>query len=333
MLVVVALGGHAIAPRGVAIDIATQRRNVHLAADALVRLAADHDVVLTHGNGPQVGLLAAQAQADPQAPAVPLDVLGAESDGMIGYILESELRRRLPGREIATLLTQVEVDPDDPAFGLPQKPIGPVYSIDDDPQAARLLREQADWSTIEVAPGKLRRVVASPQPTRILELAAIRKLVESKILLICAGGGGIPVARAADGELRGVEAVVDKDLTSELLALAIGADALLLLTDEPAVYADWPQTRRPIECATASELRALRLDPGSMGPKVEAACRFVEASGRRAVIGALEDAHRMLCDGAGTKVSANRLDGSFKLEGATGNVSHPRDRNHEGGLP
>jgi carbamate kinase len=324
-LVVVALGGHAIAPRGVAIDVATQRRNVHLAADALVRLAEVHDVVLTHGNGPQVGLLAAQAQADPQAPVVPLDVLGAESDGMIGYILEAELRRRLPERDIATLLTQVEVGADDPAFDRPEKPIGPVYGVDDE--------LQANWSTVEVAPGKLRRVVASPQPTQILELAAIRKLVESKILLICAGGGGIPVARASDGELRGVEAVVDKDLTSELLAEAIGADALLLLTDEPAVYTDWPEKREPIAQATASELRVLPLDPGSMGPKVEAACRFVEATGRSAVIGALEDAHRMLSDGAGTRVRPEGLDRDLEPTSAASTVSHSHHRNDEGEPP
>ncbi len=283
MLVVIALGGHAIAPPGAPLDIATQRAQVEKAVDAITAIAREHDVVVTHGNGPQVGLLAAQQNADPSLPSTPLDVLGAESDGMIGYLLESELRRRLPEREIATLLTQVEVSLEDPAFRAPDKPIGPA-----------------------TADGKRRRV-ASPKPIRILELTSIRKLVEANVVLVCAGGGGIPVARDGGGELRGVEAVVDKDFTSQLLAEAIGADALLLLTDQPAVFADWPTAQQPIERASVEALREMPLEAGSMAPKVAAACRFAESTGQLAVIGALESACDMLYGKAGTTVCADPL--------------------------
>jgi len=271
MRVVAALGGNALLRRGDPIDEETQRANVRTAAGALATIARAHELVVTHGNGPQVGLL---ARREPRAP---LDVLGAETEGMIGYWIEQELRARLPEREVATLLTQVEVDRGDPAFAHPTKPIGP----------------EGD-----------RRLVASPEPKRILALRAIRLLVDAGVLVVCAGGGGIPVAATPSGELRGVEAVIDKDLSAALLAEQLSADALLLLTDQPAVLRDWPAPARdPIRRATPAELRALALDPGSMGPKVEAACRFVERTAGRAAIGELADAARMLDGTAGTQVA------------------------------
>lgn len=274
MRVVAALGGNALLRRGEPVDPATQRDNVRRAARALAGIARAHALVVTHGNGPQIGLLARAS------PGASLDVLGAETEGMIGYWIERELRAQLPGREVATLLTQVEVDGDDPAFAHPAKPIGT---------------------------GDDRRRVASPEPRRILALAAIRLLVEAGVLVVCAGGGGIPVVAPADGAARGVDAVIDKDLSSALLAEQLGADALLLLTDAPAVFRDWPRPARDaIGRATPRELRALSFEAGSMAPKVEAACRFVERTGGRAVIGALEDAERMLDGEAGTQVEAAR---------------------------
>jgi len=271
-----------------------------VAAVAVAELARRHDVVLTHGNGPQIGWLALQAEAAAAgARPDPLDVLGAESEALIGYLVEQELAPLLPGREIATLLTQVEVDLGDPAFRTPTKPIGPLYG--GEARAVARARERG-WSMAAVH-GGFRRVVPSPEPRRIRELGVIRRLVRVGVVVICAGGGGIPVAVTAGGALRGVEAVVDKDLTAALLASELGADALLLLTDVAAVYQDWPSpAQRPLRRTTPRELRALRFEPGSMAPKVEAACRFVERSGRPAAIGALADAARVLAGEAGTLI-------------------------------
>jgi carbamate kinase len=255
-------------------------------------------VVLTHGNGPQVGLLALQALAYADVPPYPLDVLGAESEGMIGYVLEQELQNRLPERTAVTVLTQVVVDHDDPAFRRPTKPIGPVYTE----EQARRLALELGWT---VAPdgGHFRRVVASPQPLRIVELSAIRMLVDAGAIVVCTGGGGIPVTMNGAGTLRGVEAVIDKDLAAELLARSLEADFLLMLTDVPAVMRDWgAPDARPIERATPAELRTMQFADGSMGPKVDAACRFVEATGGIAAIGALGDATRIVAGEAGTRV-------------------------------
>jgi carbamate kinase len=298
MLIVVALGGNALLRRGEPLDAAALRRNVRIAAETLAELSRDHTLVVTHGNGPQVGLLALQSEAYEGVAPYPLDVLGAESDGMVGYLLEQGLRAALPSKEVATLLTQVEVSPSDPAFGHPDKRIGPIYSAIE----AESMRVSRGWSLAPDAAGGVRRVVASPEPTRIVELNTIRRLVEAEVLLICAGGGGIPVAKSPDGTLGGVEAVIDKDLTSALLAECLDAEALLLLTDQPAVYADWPQTRRPIRRATVAQLRARSFAAGSMGPKVEAACRFVESTGAQAAIGALCDGTAILNGTAGTTV-------------------------------
>lgn len=301
MLVVAALGGNALLRRGEPLDAGTQARNVAHAAAVLAALASTHDLVVTHGNGPQVGLLALQAESLSDAAPFPLDVLGAESEGMIGYLLARELRGRLPQREVATILTQVEVDPRDPAFAHPTKPIGPVYSE----ARAQEVREERGWRVQRESSGGFRRVVASPEPLAIVELEVIRLLVSSDVLVTCAGGGGIPVARSQDGTLRGAEAVVDKDLSSALLATRLGADFLLLLTDQPGVYADWPKATQLIENTTPDGLRASEFERGTMGPKVEAACRFVRDSGNCAAIGALSEASRILEEGAGTHVSPN----------------------------
>ena len=298
MLIVCALGGNALLRRGEPAEAVVQQRNVALAVDALAELARAHDVVVTHGNGPQVGLLALQGEAYGGVRPYPLDVLGAESEGMIGYLLEQGLRNQLPEREIVTLLTQVVVDPADPAFQRPEKPIGPLYS---ELQARRLARERG-WAVARDGPA-WRRVVPSPEPQAILELGAIRLLVDAGVLVVCTGGGGIPVVLGADGSLRGVEAVIDKDLSAALLARLLSADYLLMLTDVAAVERDWrtPAAQR-IGHATPAELRALTFAPGSMGPKVEAACRFVEATGGTAGIGALEDAVAVPRGDAGTLV-------------------------------
>jgi carbamate kinase len=295
---VVALGGNALLRRGEPLTAEIQRRHAAQAMTLVAELAADHDVVLTHGNGPQVGLLALQALAYADVPPYPLDVLGAESEGMIGYVLEQELQNRLPERTAVTVLTQVVVDHDDPAFRRPTKPIGPVYTE----EQARRLALELGW-TVASDGGHFRRVVASPQPLRIVELSAIRMLVDAGAIVVCTGGGGIPVTMNGAGTLRGVEAVIDKDLAAELLARSLEADFLLMLTDVPAVMRDWgAPDARPIERATPAELRTMRFADGSMGPKVDAACRFVEATGGIAAIGALGDATRIVAGEAGTRV-------------------------------
>jgi carbamate kinase len=299
-LAVVALGGNALARRGEPLDPERQRERVRAAARALAELARDHRLVVTHGNGPQVGLLALQSAALPGVPPAPLDVLGAESEGMIGYWIEQELANALPGAQVATLLTQVEVDPRDPAFARPTKPIGPVYA---EAEARRLAAERG-WS---LAPdrGGLRRVVASPVPRRILELRTIALLVAAGVLVVCSGGGGIPVVRGPDGGVRGVEAVIDKDRSAALLAADLGAERLVMLTDVGAVYADWPEpARRPIRSARAADLDPAAFDAGSMAPKIDAARRFLAAGGRSAHIGALEEAAAVAAGRAGTRIVA-----------------------------
>jgi carbamate kinase len=296
MRAVVALGGNALLRRGEQPTVEAQRANVEVAVAALAPLARAHELVLTHGNGPQVGLLALQAEAVVDLPPYPLDVLGAESEGMIGYLLEQALRNALPGRTVATVLTQVVVAADDPAFAAPSKPIGPVYPE----RRAYALAGERGWT---VAPDGdwFRRVVPSPEPLEIVELDTIRALLAEGVLPVCAGGGGIPVTRNGDGTLHGVEAVIDKDLAAELLARSVGAERLLLLTDVPAV--EWQG--EPLRRTTPAELRGHAFAPGSMGPKVEAVCRFVERTGGVAAIGALRDAAMIAAGRAGTIVAAS----------------------------
>jgi carbamate kinase len=297
---VVALGGNALLLRGEAADIDTQRSNVSVAVSGIAELARSHEVVVTHGNGPQVGLLALQNEMLTELNPYPLDVLGAESEGLIGYLLEQELVNHLPGRRVVTVLTQVVVDAKDGAFKDPLKPIGPVY----DPDTAGQLARERGWS---MAPDgeSYRRVVPSPEPRAIVELGALRLLVDAGVLVVCVGGGGIPVVIDADSRLHGVEAVIDKDLTAALLATELGAQALLMLTDVANVEANWRTAHaRPLTDTTSAELRSLTFAPGSMGPKVEAACRFVEQTGGVAAIGALRDATRLLSGERGTRVTA-----------------------------
>lgn len=298
MKLVVALGGNALLRPGQRPDAETQRANLRAAATALAPLASRHQLVLTHGNGPQIGWLAQREESAAGEGGDPLDVLGAESEGLIGYLIESELAPLMPGRELATLLTQVEVDAADPAFAAPSKPIGPRFER----ARAESLAAQHGWTFAEVERG-WRRVVPSPKPLRIREFAAIRHLLDARVVVVCAGGGGIPVTVTRTGGLRGVEAVVDKDATSALLAAELGADALLLLTDVAAVFEDWPApAARPLRRVSASELRRRAFAPGSMGPKVEAACTFAERTGKPAAIGALDDAARVLAGEAGTQI-------------------------------
>lgn len=298
MRIVIALGGNALLRRGEAPEIENQRRNVQVAAAAIAPIAREYEIVITHGNGPQIGLLALQAVAYRAVRPYPLDLLGAESEGMVGYLLDLALANALPGRDIATLLTQVEVDPADPAFQAPTKPIGPIY---DDADAKRLASEM-NWPMVRDGTG-WRRAVPSPMPKRIREIRAIRLLLDAGVIVVCTGGGGIPVAPAEGGEVRGIEAVIDKDLAAALLAEALRADWLLLLTDVPAVWSRWPMTGgHPIGTATPDELRRHSFAAGSMGPKVEAACRFVENTGGRAAIGSIDAAESILAGHAGTLV-------------------------------
>ena len=299
MRIVVALGGNALLRRGEPPTAAVQRKNVRIAAKALAPVAREHQLVITHGNGPQVGLLALQAAAYEDVRPPPLDVLGAESEGMIGYMIEQELGNLLPfERPFATILTMVEVDPADPAFDNPTKPIGPVY----DEEEARALAAERGWTVAPDGDG-WRRVVPSPLPKRVFEIRPVRWLLEHNVIVICSGGGGIPTMYDDEGKLHGVEAVIDKDRASALVAEEVEADCLILATDADAVYLDWgTPEQRPIRTITPEELRRHQFPVGSMGPKVEAACTFVERTGGRAAIGALGEIEEILNSRAGTVV-------------------------------
>jgi carbamate kinase len=304
MLVVTALGGNALLRRGEAMTAENQRANVRIAAKALAPVAAQHQLVVGHGNGPQVGLLALQGAAYEKVETYPLDVLGAQTEGMIGYMIEQELGNLMPfERPFATLLTMVQVDPDDPAFKNPTKFIGPVY---DKPEADRLKAEKG-W-VFKQDGDKWRRVVASPEPKRLFELRPIKWLLKHNTIVIAAGGGGIPTMYkpGADRELVGVECVIDKDLASELLARELEADLFVMLTDADAVYLDWGKpTQRPIRRASPAALAGTSFAAGSMGPKVDAACRFVNATGKKAAIGALADLEQIIAGTAGTTISSS----------------------------
>jgi len=304
MRVVVALGGNALLQRGELMTTDVQRKNVRKAAPALALIAADHELVLSHGNGPQVGLLALQAAAYADAEPSTLDVLGAQTQGMIAYVLEQELRNYFPPTErFATVLTMVEVDKDDPAFANPTKFVGPIYPE----EQAQKLAEEKGWPFRKDG-ASWRRVVPSPLPQHIFELEAIRALLDLDIVVICTGGGGIPtLVTETNGKpfLSGVEAVIDKDLATALLAQEVGADLYVMATDVDGVYTNWgtPDQRR-LGRVTPEELRGIQFPAGSMGPKVEAAARFVEATGGRAAIGGLGDIEQIVNGTAGTQVVA-----------------------------
>jgi carbamate kinase len=301
MRVVVALGGNALLKRGEPLTVQRQRENVRLAARALEPIAREHELVISHGNGPQVGLLALQASAYDDDHPIPLDVLGAQTEGMIGYMIEQELGNLVPFEvPFATILTMVEVDPEDPAFENPTKPIGPVYTEGE----ARRLAAEKSWTVAPDGEG-WRRVVPSPLPRRIFEIRPIRWLVERGTVVICAGGGGIPTVYRTKMKktLRGADVVIDKDRASAVLAREVGAELLILATDVDGVYLDWGKPEaRLIERATPGELESLGFAAGSMGPKVEAACAFVRETGGRAAIGALADLERIAEGRAGTSV-------------------------------
>jgi carbamate kinase len=300
LIIVVALGGNALLQRGEPVSAENQRKNMRTAGASIAELAQKHHIVLTHGNGPQVGLLALKEASYSDIFQNPLDVLGAETEGMIGYLIEQELSNRLPGREILTLLTRVEVDANDPAFENPTKPIGPLF----EPEEARHIAAKLGWS---LAPDgdKLRRVVPSPLPKEIIPAKIFRRLLVRGVLVVCAGGGGIPVIWDEKKGWRGVEAVIDKDRTASLLAQEVGAHGLIMLTDVAKVEVGFgtPEAR-PIHRATPAELRALahEFPAGSMGPKISAAIEFVEATGGFAAIGSLADAPAIARQEAGTIV-------------------------------
>jgi carbamate kinase len=300
MRIVVALGGNALLRRGEPLTADNQRANVRLAAERIATVVPGNEVVVAHGNGPQVGLLALEAHAYREVRPYPLDVLGAQTEAMIGYVIEQELGNLLPKEQhLATLLTMIEVDADDPAFDDPTKFIGPVDLRD---EAERLARENG-WKFKEDG-SSLRRVVASPRPRRIFEIEPIRTLVEGGVVVVCAGGGGIPTVLDEDGVLRGVEAVIDKDLAAALLAEQLEADLLVIATDVDGAYVDWggPGERR-LGRVTPEELEALEFPAGSMGPKVAAACGFARRTGKEAVIGALTDIGTIVAGDGGTRVA------------------------------
>jgi carbamate kinase len=308
MRIIIALGGNALLKRGEALTAENQRANVRTAAAALAPLAQEHELIISHGNGPQVGLLALQGAAYKPDEAFPLDVLGAQTEGMIGYVIEQELKNLLPPeRPIATILTMVEIDREDPAFGDPSKFVGPVYARD---EAERLAADKG-W-TIKQDGKQWRRVVPSPAPKRIVELDPIRWLLEKTAIVICAGGGGIPIAKNSNGRYAGVEAVIDKDFASELLARDLGADLLVMATDVEAVYLDWGKPeQRAIRTAPPDAIDLDDFPAGSMGPKIQAACNFVRMTGKKAAIGALRDLSAVIAGTAGTTISAESANIQF----------------------
>ena len=300
MRIVVALGGNALLRRGEPLEASIQRARVEDAAKTLAPIAREHELVLTHGNGPQVGLLALQSEAYTAVNPYPFDVLVAESEGMIGYLLEQALQNEMPDREVVTILTEVVVDADDPAFTNPSKPVGPVYPE----STARALAAERGWRVASDGSG-YRRVVASPEPGEIVQADTITRLVESGAIVICAGGGGIPaVLECRSGRRVGAEAVIDKDLSAALLAVEVDADFLMLLTDVEFVVDGWGTgDAHPITNATPAGLREMRFAQGSMAPKIDAVCRFVERTGNAAAIGSLMNANEILAGVSGTRVS------------------------------
>lgn len=316
MRVVVALGGNALLRRGEPMTVENQRKNVRLACDHLAPIAEQHELIISHGNGPQIGLLALEEAAYEEVPASPLDVLGAETQGMIGYLVEQELGNRLPfEKPLASLLTMIEVDPGDPAFHDPGKPIGPIYSK---PEADKLAAERG-W-TFKPDGDSMRRVVPSPVPQRIFEHRPIKWLLDRGCVVICAGGGGIPVRYRPGRQLVGVEAVIDKDRASALLARDVGADMLIMATDAQAVFVGFgtPQQRAIRDAYPDVLLDRYQAEfaAGSMLPKVIAACDFARATGKPAMIGALADIEGMLAGTAGTRVETG-VTGVLFADGST----------------
>ena len=289
-LAIVALGGNALAPPDRPHDAGAMAAVIAVAADALAPIAETHDLIVTHGNGPQIGDLAEKA------PESPLDVLGAQSEGLLGYVIEQALSNRMPDRTTLSMVTRVVVAADDPAFAHPTKPIGQVLHGDPDALSA-----EHGWPVVADR-GGYRRVVPSPHPQEVIEAEEIGFLARSGAIVVCAGGGGVPVTRDEKGQLFGADGVIDKDLSSAVLALQLRADVLLLLTDVAGVCADWPTCEDLLRAPSTEELMALNLAVGSIAPKVAAAVGFVQAGGEMAGIGHLNDAARILAGEAGTVV-------------------------------
>lgn len=301
MRIVVALGGNALLKRGEPLTSDNQRANVRTACEQIAKAYdGSNQLIVTHGNGPQVGLMALQSNAYKDVPMYPLDVLGAESVGMIGYMIQQELVNFVPKTAaLATILTQTEVDPKDPAFQTPTKPVGPVYTKE---EADRIAAEKG-W-TMAPDNDKFRRVVASPLPTRIFGLRPLQTLIENDYIVICAGGGGIPTYYDDKGMLRGAEAVIDKDLASSLLASSVDADILVIATDVDGAYIDWGKpTQKKIVRSDPDSIMEFGFAKGSMGPKVQAAVNFAKATGKDAVIGALHDIEKIIAGQAGTRIT------------------------------
>ena len=303
MRILIALGGNALLKRGQAMAYQTELSNVRKASQQILSLYRDNELIITHGNGPQVGLIALQQEAfKDTVPAYPLDAMGAQSIGLIGYMIQKELAAILgQDSKIVSVLTQTEVDKDDPAFNHPTKPVGPVY----EKQTADRLMQEHGW-TMAKDNEHYRRVVPSPDPKRILGLSALQTLIDSEHLIICCGGGGIPVYFRNSGELVGAEAVIDKDLASSLLAASLKADLFIIATDVKGIFLNWEQSNQKLIRQTSPAfLRQQKFATGSMGPKVEAACRFVEKTGRTAVVGSLEEIEDLAVGLAGTRIGTN----------------------------
>ncbi len=276
-----------------------QRANVRMACQQIAKVLPGNELIITHGNGPQVGLIALQQNAYTDVPMYPLDAIGAESVGMIGYMIARELTNVVPRSiTVTNVLTQTEIDPNDPAFKQPTKPIGPIYTK----EGAERLSQTNGW-TMASDNDKFRRVVASPNPQRILGLSALKTLIENGHLVVCCGGGGVPVYFDQKGQLIGAEAVIDKDLASSLLAISVNADLFVIATDVDGVYTDWGKPSQSlIRQIDAISLRKLTFARGSMAPKVEATCRFVEKTGKAAIIGALDQIEKIIDGKSGTLV-------------------------------
>lgn len=298
MRIVLSVGGNALLKRAEAMSEEVQRRNIREAVRSMGRILNEHEVLITHGNGPQVGLLALQAESYKDVPPYGLDILGAESQAMVGYMLLTALQKALPQKHFVNLVTRTVVREDDPAFDNPTKFIGAVYSKE---RAFELAKEH-HWCV--KSDGRYwRRVMPSPEPIEVLEIGAIESLMKAGVTVIAAGGGGVPMVRDEKGILRGVEAVIDKDLAASLLAQALQADLFLIATDVDAVYTHFDQNDAcAIHQTTPEELAAIAFPAGSMGPKVEAACRFVKSTGRRAAIGSLSEIEELLLGTKGTQI-------------------------------
>lgn len=299
MRIVIALGGNALLKRGEPMRYEVQRANVRMACQQIAKVLPGNELIITHGNGPQVGLIALQQNAYTDVPMYPLDAIGAESVGMIGYMIARELTNVVPRSiTVTNVLTQTEIDPNDPAFKQPTKPIGPIYTKEE----AERLSQTNGW-TMASDNDKFRRVVASPNPQRILGLSTLKTLIENGHLVVCCGGGGVPVYFDQKGQLIGAEAVIDKDLASSLLAISVNADLFVIATDVDGVYTDWGKPSQSlIRQIDAISLRKLTFARGSMAPKVEATCRFVEKTGKAAIIGALDQIEKIIDGKSGTLV-------------------------------